>query len=146
MKCQNCGAEIGEDLECKYCGSKVSSEVRSEIEKTIKLNSGKEYAKFYPEVKIIKPAKSQRDILGFGEAGFIWVFKGDTYGALDWFRYQPTRYARMWGWYLPSDMEMPQPLPAGITPVKLPWDAVCAEDGLHLKDEKEITDMFDEED
>lgn len=106
--------------------------------KIVRAYSEKEYAKFYPEVKIIQPAKSQRETLGFGEKGFIWLFKGDTYAALDWFRYQPTRYARMWGWYLPSDMEMPQPLPAGITPVKLPWEAVCNEAGNHIRDEKEV--------
>ena len=119
----------------------VKVQLKNGSTKTVRAYSEREYAKFYPEVKIIKPAKSQRDTLGFGEAGFIWVFKGDTYSALDWFRYQPTRYTRMWGWYLPSDMEMPQPIPAGVTPVKLPWDAVCTEDGMHLKDEKEVTDI-----
>ena len=117
--------------------------------KTVRAYSEKEYAKYNPEVKIIKPAKSQRDTFGFGDAGFIWIFKGDTYSALDWFRFQPTRYARMWGWYLPSDMEMPDPLPAGITPVKLPWDVVCNEEGNHIKDEKEVekiaaTYLYDE--
>ena len=106
--------------------------------KVVRAYSEAEYKKFYPEVKIIQPAKSQKEILGFGEPGYIWLFKGDTYAALDWFRYQPTRYARTWGWYLPSNMEMPQPLPAGITPVKLPWEAVCEADGEHLRPEKEL--------
>ena len=99
-----------------------------------------EYKRYNPDVKIIQPAKSQKDIFGFGEAGFVWVFKGDTYNAIDWFRYQPTRYSRPFGWYLPSDIEMPEPLPVGITPVKLPWDAV-KKDEYHLKDEKELINI-----
>ena len=111
--------------------------------KQVRAYSEKEYRKYNPEVKVIQPAKSQREIFGFGEAGFIWVFKGDTYAALDWFRFEPTRYARPFGWYLPSDIPLPEPLPAGITPVKLPWDAVKAND-YKLKSEKELTDIVAE--
>lgn len=103
--------------------------------KVVRAYTKKEYERFYPEVKIIQPAKSQKEILGFGEKGFIWLFKGDTYAALDWFRQQPTQYKKMWGWYLPSDIEMPEPLPVGVTPVKLPWEAVCDETGNKLQDE-----------
>lgn len=108
--------------------------------KQVRSYTEKEYAKYNPKVEIIQPAKSQREVFGFGEQGFIWVFKGDTYGALDWFRYQPTRYARPFGWYLPSDMEMPEPLPVGVTPVKLPWEAVKVDDE-HMKSEKELVDI-----
>lgn len=111
--------------------------------KQVRAYSEAEYRRYNPEVKIIQKAKSQRETFGFGEAGYIWVFKGDTYGALDWFRWAPTRYAEMLGWYLPSNIEMPKPLPAGIEPVKLYWDKVCDEEGEHFKDKKEIKDYVD---
>lgn len=98
-----------------------------------------EYRKYNPEVVIIKPAKSRRDVLGFGEKGFIWLFKGNTpdatYENLDWFHDSPCRYARTWGWYLPSDIEMPDPLPAGITPIKLEWNEVSF-DGQLIPEEQ----------
>lgn len=106
--------------------------------KVVRAYNENEYRKYNPEVKVIQKAKSQREIFGFGEQGFIWLFKGETYAALDWFRAQPTRYADYLGWYLPSDIEMPSPLPAGIEPVKLEWDNVCDEDGIHFRDKEEI--------
>ena len=92
--------------------------------KQVRSYSESEYRKYNPEVKVIQKAKSQREVFGFGEAGFIWIFKGDTYAALDWFRWAPTRYAEFFGWYLPSDIEMPTPLPANIEPLKLMWEDV----------------------
>ena len=116
----------------------VKVRTKNGASKTVRAYSEAEYRKYNPEVKVIQKAKSQRDIFGFGEKGFIWIFKGDTYAALDWFRLQPTRYADYLGWYLSSDIEMPLPLPAGIEPVKLYWDKVCDEDGEHLKDKEDI--------
>ncbi len=92
--------------------------------KQVRSYSEAEYRKYNPEVKVIQKAKSQREVFGFGEQGFIWIFKGDTYAALDWFRWAPTRYAEFLGWYLPSDIEMPTPLPANIEPIKLMWEKV----------------------
>lgn len=103
--------------------------------KQVRAYSEAEYKRYNPETKIIQPAKSRREILGFGEQGFIWLFKGDTYSAIDWFRASPCRYARMWGWYLPSDIEMPDPLPVGIEPIKLEWIDVSLNDQLIAEDE-----------
>ena len=111
--------------------------------KQVRAYSEAEYRKYNPEVKIIKPAKSRRDILGFGEKGFIWIFKGETYENLDFFHASPCRYARPWGWYLPSDIEMPSPLPANIEPLKLGWDEVSFEDQLISEDQiKEVVDKM----
>ena len=98
--------------------------------KTVRTYTEKEYNKFYPPVTIIQPAKSRREVLGFGEAGFIWIFKGDTYNVLDWFKASPCRYTRIWNWYLPSNIELPNPLPAGIEPIKLMWEEVSNNDQL----------------
>ena len=103
--------------------------------KQVRSYSEKEYAKYNPEVKIIKPAKSRRDILGFGEKGFIWLFKGETYANLDWFRASPCRYTRVWGWYLPSDIEMPDPIPVDVEPVKLEWADVSLDEQLIPEDQ-----------
>ena len=111
--------------------------------KQVRAYSEAEYRKYNPEVKIIKPAKSRRDILGFGEKGFIWIFKGETYENLDWFHSSPCHYARTWGWYLPSDIEMPSPLPTNIEPLKLEWDEVSFEDQLISEDQiKEVVDKM----
>ena len=117
----------------------VKVKLKSGNLKQVRVYSQKEYAKYNPEVKIIQPAKSKRDTLGFGEKGFIWIFKGATPGAtyenLDWFRASPCRYTRVWGWYLPSNIEMPDPLPANIEPMKLSWDQVSFEDQLITDEE-----------
>ena len=104
--------------------------------KQVRAYTEAEYRKYNPEVKIIKPAKSRRDVLGFGEKGYIWIFKGATPGAtyenLDWFRASPCRYTRVWGWYLGSDEAMPEPLPANIEPIKLVSTLVRLETALSL--------------
>lgn len=102
--------------------------------KQVRVYTEAEFNRYNPEVKIIKPAKSKREILGFGEQGFIWIFKGETYENLDWFRASPCRYTRLWGWYLPSDIEMPDPLPTNIEPLKLDWDDVSFDGDLIAED------------
>jgi hypothetical protein len=115
--------------------------------KQVRSYSPSEYAKYNPEVKIIKPAKSRRDVLGFGEKGYIWIFKGATPGAtyenLDFFRASPCRYTRVWGWYLGSDETMPEPLPANIEPIKLEWADVSFDGQLISEDSiKQIVDSL----
>lgn len=109
--------------------------------KQVRAYSEKEYARYNPEVKIIQPAKSRRDVLGFGEAGFIWIFKGETYENLEWFKASPARYNRVWGWYLPSAETMMDPLPANIEPLKLYWNDVSEND--QLKDENILKKIAD---
>ena len=123
----------------------VKVKLKSGNLKQVRSYSEAEYRKYTPEVKIIHPAKSRRNVLGFGEQGFIWIFKGNTpdatYENLDWFHSSPCRYARTWGWYLPSDIEMPSPLPTNIEPLKLEWNEVSFEDQLISEDQiKEIVD------
>jgi len=119
----------------------VKVRMKNGTPKVVRAYSESEYKKFYPEVKIIQPAKSRRNILGFGDAGFIWIFKGDTYSVLDWFKVSPCRYARTWGWYLPSDIEMPNPIPVGIEPIKLEWNEVSLND--QLLNESDIQNIVD---
>lgn len=115
--------------------------------KSVRYYTEAEYNRLYPPVKIIQPAKSRRDTLGFGEAGYIWVFKGETYENLDWFHSSPCRYTRVWGWYLPSNIDMPDPLPANVEPFKLYWDEVSFNGDLIPEDQlKMVVDskLYDE--
>ena len=92
--------------------------------------SQNEYLKMYPEEKAEEAAvfASQKDLLGF-QKGYITIFKGDTYGNLEWFQQSIARYAKFWGWYIVSTEEVPEDLPLGITPVRLPWETVGNDSG-----------------
>lgn len=120
----------------------VKVRMRNGTEKVVRAYSEKEYAKYNPEIKIIQPAKSRKDVLGFGEAGFIWLLKGDCYSILDWLKASPFRYAKLWGWYLPSAIEMPDSLPAGVEPIKLEWDEISFDN--QLLNDKDINKIIDE--
>ena len=95
-----------------------------------------EYSKYYPEVKIIQPKKSQKDALGFTN-GYITIFKGNTYAHLDWFKQSIARYTRNWGWYIVSTEDVPADLPEGIEPSRLNWEDV-SDDGITVKDEDKV--------
>lgn len=117
--------------------------------KQVRWYTDREYAKMYPEDKSVLTLleedkkkspywRSQKDVLGF-EEGFIWIFKGDTYQHADWFRSKGYYFVfRKWfGWTLGSTKEMPEDLPADLTPVKLPWELVGKNDEV-LKSDAEV--------
>jgi hypothetical protein len=86
-------------------------------------------AKLYPEDKVEDPYyKPQKITLGF-EKGFITLVKGkvDKYWAVA----VGARATRLWGWYIPSDTELPE-LPQGLSFQKLSWEEIStlAESGL----------------
>lgn len=103
--------------------------------KTVRVYSEAEYNRYYPEVKIIKPAKSRREVLGFGEKGYIWIFKGNTYENLSWFQQSPCCFNKWFGWFLASDIALPDQLPFGISAVKLHWSEVSEDDNTLKSDE-----------
>ena len=109
--------------------------------KRVKSYTTAEYARYYPEVKIIQPA-DRKQILGF-EKGYITIFKGNTYANLEWFEKSVARYAKMWGWYIVSTDEIPEDVPEGITPIRLDWEYVGNDDGS-LKSDKEIKKVFED--
>lgn len=95
-----------------------------------------EYAKMYgtaPSDEKPKP-KTEKEALGF-EKGFIHIFKGDTYAALEWFRASVCKYNKIFGWYCPSTEDLPRDIPIGIDPIEIQWSDVCAEDGVSLLSE-----------
>lgn len=114
------------------------------LEKEVRWYSEAEYMRMYgePSNDENKQTKTQKQVLGF-ENGFITIFKGDTYGALDWFHQSIARYTRVWGWYIVSTEQVPEDLPEGLTPIKLSWETVGNDDGS-LKSETVIKNAVDE--
>lgn len=114
--------------------------------KQVRWYTDREYAKMYPEdaKRIAEDKKkspywrSQKDVLGF-EEGFLWIFKGDTYAHIDWFRSKGYYfvYRNLFGWTLGSTKEMPEDLPADLTPIKLSWELV-GKDNEVLKSDAEV--------
>lgn len=88
----------------------------------------------------LKRIKSLKDTLGF-EAGYVTIFKGDTYNNKDFLHSIGCTYHRMWGWSLAGDKTLPE-LPDDIVPIRLEWDAISKNEDS-LKSEKEVTDYID---
>ena len=103
----------------------VKVQLKSGKEKEIRIYDSAEYEKMYP---MPKPTWApQRNMLGFGDEGYIIIFKGaDKYE--EYFGNSSARYCRFWGWYIPSNETVPV-LPEGVSAVVLPWDNVGGEDG-----------------
>lgn len=99
--------------------------------RTVRWYTDAEWAALYPDLaKRLKGNVSYRNILGFGDAGYITVYYGETYPHLDWFKEQPAcRYNKYFGWFTPSDEIVDEEIPEGVEVGKVYWDAVCNEFG-----------------
>lgn len=97
--------------------------------------------RWYEEpMKKIRPTK---EVLGFSK-GYITIFKGDTYPVLEWFRAEPKcRYHNYFGWYVVSEEEVPENVPAGIEPIQLKWENVAIVEDDCLKSEEQIKKHID---
>ena len=116
-----------------YCDVKM----KSGSVKKVRVYSQKEYDKMYPATA--PKWKPQRELLGFGEDGFILIFNNkpefETF-----YEKGPFRYSRWTGWYLPTNETVPV-LPEGIIPKILPWEIVGMDNG-ELKEEKQLLKDF----
>lgn len=104
-----------------YCKVRM----KSGSDKEVRVYSQKEYDKMYPA-----PApkwKPQRDMLGFGEDGFILVFNNAPEFE-EFYERGPFLFHRVFGWYLPGNEIVPALLP-GIVPKVLSWEVVGRDDG-----------------
>ena len=93
--------------------------------KEVRCYSQKEYDKMYPA-----PApkwKPQREMLGFGQDGYILVFNNKPEFE-EFYEKGNFRFHRVFGWYLPSSEVVPV-LPEGIMPKVLRWEMVGGDDG-----------------
>lgn len=114
----------------------VQVEMGNGAHKQVRWYSDKEYAKYYGETPSHENDpyyKSQKEILGFSK-GYITIFKGNTYDNKEWFKEIGAVYRKFWGWGLASDLELPAEMPLDVTPVRLEWSAVGADDE-NLKNE-----------
>lgn len=68
--------------------------------------------------------KSVREVLGFAQ-GYITIFKGENE---EWLEMSEARYHKIWGWYFPSQIEVPAILPVELTPVKLYWKDIAEDE------------------
>lgn len=114
--------------------------------RTVRWYTDAQYEKLYPtkektETTDVSVKRSKKEVLGFS-LGFITIFKGDTYAQLDWFRESVARYNKIWGWFIPSEIDLPQDLPEGIAPVRLEWSQVSLSDN-ELRAEKDISEAVD---
>lgn len=133
----------------------VLVKTNSGIEKEVRFYSDKEYARMYPGESIsstptpkeenkVAPivtsgtfaGLSQRKILGFGEARYITIIRGDTDNYTAWLAQMGATYTRWWGWSFASEKVVPE-LPADFTTYKLSWNIVGANDDI-LKNETDI--------
>lgn len=87
-----------------------------------------------------EPKKAPREALGFGEKGYITIFKGDTYASKDWFKIHGAKYTKAWGWAFAEDV--PEELPLGVEAIQLPWEMVSQENG-ELKPDEQIKEAVD---
>ena len=94
--------------------------------KQVRWYSENEYNKMYPK-DIKQISKSQKYVLGF-EKGYITIFRGVKEEHEEWFKQSICRFARWWGWYVPSTKEVPADLPSGVIPVRLSWDGMGNEE------------------
>lgn len=83
-----------------------------------------------------------RNAFGFGEAGYITLYKGDADSFFKDRRDENgnclARYNLIFQWYSPSSLPIPADLPETITPIRLNWADVCDptdEEGLTMLDE-----------
>lgn len=90
----------------------------------------------------MKKIRSTKEVLGFSK-GYITIFKGDTYPVLEWFQRSVARYHSFWGWYIVSEDEVPEIIPAGVTPIQLKWEDVAFADEDQLRPESQIKEHID---
>lgn len=114
------------------------------VAKEVRTYTQEEWNKLYSVITPKKSAgiskwKSQRELLGFGEKGFIFVFNNAPKFE-EFYEKGPFRYSRWTGWYLPSNETVPT-LPEGIVSKTLPWEVVGMDNG-ELKEEKQLLKDF----
>lgn len=114
----------------------VKVHTKSGTEKQVRAYSEKEFLRLWgdmaPQAQS-SSTKSLKEVLGFTK-GYITIFAGETYAALEWFRYSPARFHKLFGWYFTSTEELPQDVPSCIEPKQLLWAKVAKDDNTLLPD------------
>ncbi len=138
-------------LACRGCGYEVK-EVRWYTDKqreALDRAAEKRAAAKAVKVEERRVKFAARNAFGFGEAGFITLFKGDSTILNDWaHETNPcrARFNLLFGWFCPSKLEIVN-LPAEITPVVLKWEDIHNPDDpedLTMRDEAEVRKLIHE--
>lgn len=112
----------------------VKVRTKSGAEKQVRAYSEKEFLRLWGDTpQTSQNNKSLKEVLGFTK-GYITIFAGETYAALEWFRYSPARFHKLFGWYFTSTEELPQDVPSCIEPKQLLWAKVAKDDNTLLPD------------
>ena len=112
----------------------IKVQLKSGKEKEIRIYNSSEYEKMYPAPE--PKWKPQRELLGFGEDGFILIFNNKPEFE-EFYEKGNFRFHKIFGWYLPSNEIVPALLP-GIVPKVLSWETVGGEDGELIAEDKLI--------
>lgn len=92
--------------------------------KKVRWYSDKQISKIYKESAIADDI-DYRKILGFGDKGYITIYRGEIAENENWFRANKScRYHKFWGWYTPSDDPIVTSVPAGVIPSTLSWASI----------------------
>lgn len=62
--------------------------------------------------------------MGFSK-GYILLVLGNTYPCRDWLKESGAEYHKIWGWYFPSQKELPERWPSGLQADRLKWEEVA---------------------
>ena len=139
--CYRCHGSGKEDMEVRWYTDKQREALDRAAEKRAAAKEAKAQA-FH--VKF-----AARNAFGFGEAGFITLFKGDSTILNEWaHETNPcrARYNTLFGWFCPSKLEIVN-LPAEITPIVLKWDDVRNlndPENLTMRDDAEVSKLVHE--
>lgn len=93
---------------------------------------------------------ASKNMFGFGEAGYITLYKGDAEVISNYFKsftideagHRAAWFNLTFKWYTPSKMDVPEDLPEGVEAIQLNWDEVKDPDdpeGLAMKDNDFVT-------
>ena len=91
-----------------------------------------------------------RNAFGFGDAGYITLYKGDMEVISAYFKsftideagHRAAWFNTIFGWYTPSKMDVPTDLPEGVEAIRLDWDSVRNledEENLEMRDNDEVS-------
>lgn len=139
--CYRCHGSGKEDMEVRWYTDKQREALDRAAEKRAAAKEAKIQERHF--------RFAARNAFGFGEAGFITLFKGDSTILNDWaHETNPcrARFNLLFGWFCPSKLEIVN-LPAEITPVVLKWEDIHNLDDpedLTMRDEAEVRKIVHE--
>lgn len=119
--------------------------------KKVRWYSNAEYKRMYPDAVIVSSFNA-RQAFGFGEVGYITIFKGDEDTVREWAQasWPPKAwYNTLFNFYTPGGRAL-ENLPSTITPIQIKWSDIAVNE-TQLKSDEEVrkyvmaltTDMVD---